>query len=568
MPLPLQVSNIHVAKRFQHLGKIKYVWSSDVEHLVVFEQPGDTDDRLIDSEDSFIPTEPMEYDPSEPIKVAIHIDPDETFTFALARSERPWTVSQMPVKKLGVYLTDRSVEVDLYDTFRTFAEFGNIIFMLDRPDYTLIRFTRAAAMRHARKGTEPLSPPPPDHQSPLHILNALPDECLIAVFERLDVRGLYTMANVCKHFRRLAVYVFRKRYRGRYFAAADLRQRRRPVALSLLVNFLRIFAPTSVAMAGGSPAEEDCMYGAMAAYCRSLEALDVLDMQSSVAVLWPLLPQLKTLKMFADYFDDAATTSAEWQTEELHLSIGYEDLDVFLPNVRMPALATLAFYDFDAASFDALHEFLTRNGRVKALTFVRCAFSWSVLCELLECTANTLEALTLDDTKFSYEITYDRRPAAFERVHKLQLLHMEDFHLYERLLSDVPIDHLELDGRIGDQTVRALCRMRATTSLKVTMPSGISDDYLVRLVRSMRSLRKLHLVRANISLDCVKHVLTDKSATFADLTIELDAVDFVAATCNEISALVAGQPERRVRLEIVEDKLKVSAAIYCGAFLF
>lgn len=91
------------------MGKIKYVWNSLTEYLVVFEQPGNTDDRLIDSKDSFIPTEPMEYDPSEPIKVGIHIDPDETYTLALARSQRPWTVSRLPVNKLGVYFTDREV---------------------------------------------------------------------------------------------------------------------------------------------------------------------------------------------------------------------------------------------------------------------------------------------------------------------------------------------------------------------------------------------------------------------------------------------------------------------------
>lgn len=53
---------------------------------------------------------------------------------------------------------------------------------------------------------------PTEHESPRHIINSLPDECVLEILKNLDVKDLANAADTCSKFRDIAKTVFTDRF--------------------------------------------------------------------------------------------------------------------------------------------------------------------------------------------------------------------------------------------------------------------------------------------------------------------------------------------------------------------
>lgn len=62
--------------------------------------------------------------------------------------------------------------------------------------------------RHSEFINIDLSLVPEQHESPKHLLNSLPDECLLGIFEYIDVKDLANVADTCTKFRSVAKDIF------------------------------------------------------------------------------------------------------------------------------------------------------------------------------------------------------------------------------------------------------------------------------------------------------------------------------------------------------------------------
>lgn len=119
---------------------------------------------------------------------------------------------------------------------RHFAEFGEIesIVFRSKRKFAFIQFKNATSAAAAlaksehiigerrivvkvKKAFDNLQPKvnlltPPDEDSPLNILNKLDDDCLAYCFEKLQLKDLCNVADVCKQFKSIATSVFARKY--------------------------------------------------------------------------------------------------------------------------------------------------------------------------------------------------------------------------------------------------------------------------------------------------------------------------------------------------------------------
>lgn len=81
---------------------------------------------------------------------------------------------------------------------------------------------------------------PPDRNSPKNILNALNDDCLRLIFEKLHLSTLCSVSNVCVRFNTIASEIFQLKYKNKMIKFGDLGMTN-PIKLTQVENFLETF---------------------------------------------------------------------------------------------------------------------------------------------------------------------------------------------------------------------------------------------------------------------------------------------------------------------------------------
>lgn len=122
----------------------------------------------------------------------------------------------------------------------------------------------------------------PTADSPVDILNALNDVCLLQIFSELDAYDLYNVAKTCKRFNGIAKLAFESKYRqpNRSFMD-DLRDERlewRKLSLIEIESFLRTFASeihaVDIKKDCNSDPNPEVVLRMLNAYCPKIESLN------------------------------------------------------------------------------------------------------------------------------------------------------------------------------------------------------------------------------------------------------------------------------------------------------
>lgn len=473
--------------------------------------------------------------------------------------------------------------------YKAFEQFGEV----DDVEYTgkefTVRFTPEDdgenlasgslehQVKHLKIETSGSSTDSPDQNSPDHILNALDDDCLMEIFEQLPVRDLYAMAWVCKRFRPIAVRAYHSRYKNESFDWADVDaeyggSRLNSVSLSVFVDFLRIFGPTSVNV----PAcfSESVTLGAIAEYCPNLKELKCnkrkpdfrLD-PDAFAFLRPILPKLRKIAIPAASILDICG-DVDWQLEELGIDLsGYK-----IPKIKSPRLIKLSLFGGYRCSTrhnaQSIFKFLARNGQLKVLELGNCTFSWAQWCKLSECLPH-LETLSFD--KCTIENYDDRVPGILPCLTACKYDDCELRHFVE-LVRGAPLERFRLFGLVDERDderiiMDSICRMTSLTSLYLGIYSPfdyVSDDTVRRLMHSLGCLQELHIPKSKVTLGGIQHILSESNQiTKLDVAFWLDEkVDLKPAVLDNISANIAARPELHVQYHIPPGCLKVSELLF------
>lgn len=420
---------------------------------------------------------------------------------------------------------------------------------------------------------------PPSQRSPANIMNALNDDCLMELFDRLHTRDLYSVAYVCKRFRSMATKVFHCRFTERLFGWEQL-QRSLPVGskvtLSLFVDFIRIFSPTNVQKM--HKFNENVVLQSMAAYCPNLRELDITSDQldaRTLATLRPILPKLRELLMPATNILNGCA-DIDWHLEELYI---FPVERPVMPTIRTPRLAKVIFADRKPLLWTdgpKIREFLARNQQVTTVELLDCKLSWSEWCLLAECTPNIqelkMEAVDIERTDSS---TDDHVPGTFHRLTSCVLSSYSNSQRLVDLLFGAPLKRFELCGFKSDENhhrmypIDAICQLKTITCLHLSLhfddniAACINDGELTRLVGSLGNLEDLFIEEGRFTLCCIEKILsTAKLITKFDVGLVRNVEVFVEpALLDRISAIVVSRPELHLEVHVRRKCIRVSGKL-------
>lgn len=433
---------------------------------------------------------------------------------------------------------------------------------------------------------------PPNQQAPPNMADALNDDCLMEIFQRLHMRDLYTIAWTCKRLRAIAVRVFRRRYRHRLFAPCDLRHygNSRPCTwLSQYVHCVRIFGPTRVGL--HFEYDKNIMLRALAEYCPDLEEIDIgeADIEpQTMAALRPVLPRLRQLSIGAtDAYDNCG--DVDWHLEKLNIRI-HDNLA--LPNIKTPRLTELRLIYhgnsheicramvFEYKKYEICEprilELLTRNAQLKTLRLHNITLSWDGWCSLAERVPN-IERLEIFDCQIGH--ASDRVPGIFNSLAAFELDHYINVsEPFMQLVEGAPLKEFKLSGCMDDTDdedddshvvpIDRICRLTTITSLMLETvlydcherPVPVSDDDLMRLTRSLTGLQELYVRKGRPTLGCISRILSEPNA-ITKLGITMcgnKKVRLEPAVLDDISAKIAARPELDVHIDVRRKCLRVS----------
>lgn len=388
---------------------------------------------------------------------------------------------------------------------------------------------------------------PSDQQPRANTMAALNDDCLMELFEWLDIRDLYELAYVCKRFRPIAVTVFKSKFRnkplgGRHFSCNSMLTTHE---MSLFIDFVRIFDPPSILI--DSRFAFNTTLRRMAIYSTDLRELDIscyeLDVQTQVAIQ-PILSKLRKLEILATNILDSHTI-VDWQLEDLRI-YPTERLALVMSSIRTPWLTKVVFMICEASPWDGsvVLEFLARNVQVTKLEFESCYFSWAQWCALAECAPNVQElkmsCVECTDTDIDNQVA-----ATFQ------------------CLTAFEIEHFPEDERI----IESLCNAPLK---RLKLQYCPNEDFLVRIVRSTSTLQELYIEMGPLTMRCIERILgSGKAITTFDVGQLRDfgfSVELEPIVLDRISEIVAGRPELQLNVRVWGRNAEVREKLICLHF--
>lgn len=206
--------------------------------------------------------------------------------------------------------------------------------------------------------------------APDNIMNALNDDCLGLIFEKLDLADVISVLNVCKRFKRIAKETFPSNIRRE---CVDIGRLVRTSDFYSVYHLFRVFGSSFMSVSFSC---YDLDHGAlnvvlrgMSRYCNNLNSLKLqgkLDdiNHRTLTGMQPLLSNLK--RLYIRGFGKIATfehfVSACTQVEFLEI---YTNLNVAsIPSIRLPKLVKLRVHD----TLHVIDELLDINPQIEELT--------------------------------------------------------------------------------------------------------------------------------------------------------------------------------------------------------
>lgn len=414
----------------------------------------------------------------------------------------------------------------------------------------------------------------PDTTSPWHIMNALPDELLLRIFESMHLIDLCAAADVCTHFNRLATSIFTSRYKNRQFEFEELRYKSIDcLSLSLIEQCLRAFGSSMHSLTTSMYRLNRGIVARMVAeYCTNLTELDIsrvrtidIEPETMVAVR-PILAKLTKLSIngwvIANEYRDN-----EWQLERLFIS-GHFDAPQ-MPTIRTPKLIQFGLFKYVDLICASLLDFLTTRQHIEEFILCNCVLSLDDLYILSETRPNFKVLTIVDGDLFGDDCQLNDSDAFkclkhFNLFGVSKLVVKQGVLLLKHLANKAEIEQLQLRWIFDENLMDYICQMVSINTLFLEYVRPRFDDRaLIRIIHALKRLESAVINTADVGLACIRRAL-EEGTQITKFEIRLSRkkrINIDELECRLLEELIDTRPRLCVRVEVEQTNVDVSRSI-------
>lgn len=391
-----------------------------------------------------------------------------------------------------------------------------------------------------------LSQMPVESNSPSHMLNVLPDDCLRAIFtmNTLDVNDLLALALTCWRFRNVAIDVFEHNLKSdpTGLRRGDLRT---------VHEFFHIFGSSlkTLNLLDYTNDDTDVLLRIVIQCCPNLKIFSyVLHERQSAKYLRPLLKNLTKLTTSGQttHIDALFEPNAHYELQTWNLKC----TNTLFPNTQLINLVHLELDSCEsAASHQMLEVFCLRNPQIRHLTIKKSKLDSSI-GSLVQHLPN-LE--TLDVESNTYSVYPHVNLNAFGQLQQLKVLSIKrDIicrdsismnHILKLLVeNDIHVEHLTLESVAKTPMIFFM------KWLKYLRMDCLDDDELTRLSTHLPHLTTIEAMNGWMSYTGIRNfVLQSKSVRRAIFEIRIPIFCLQKMEIEEIGQI---QNERQLDLSV------------------
>lgn len=350
----------------------------------------------------------------------------------------------------------------------------------------------------------------PEQNSPLHILNALNDDCLREIFKFLPLVALVNAADVCVRFRAHAKVAFASKFKNTvltygsqsHMCCANVSKE---IIGSMLRNFGRLMQ--SIEVDGSTINSTNCTFflNRVGHFCSSSVKKLIL---SYFKITGKLLKKLHPL--FAN-LNELSLTQCEFNVHMTGLLAQCQNMTVFsMERCNIPSKGQLLKQQFaqlqevnlkdnDSPRDSTFVEFFTLNPTITKLSLGDNFFEDpSTVVRAIGQHLRNLVELNLDsfelwvDSDYTKDVDYLGRLKCLKRLVVL-LTHLPCTPLLRTLANgNVPIEHLSIsDSKVDKSAIDQLVRLKHIKVLKLLDTDNFTDVHLINVAQELPLLQEL-----------------------------------------------------------------------------
>lgn len=408
--------------------------------------------------------------------------------------------------------------------------------------------------RQKKTHTDPMLEIAPDADSPQNILNVLNDYCLLDIFHLLKLPDLLAVANVCQRFKRIAMKVYRSKYKIRTNVVDDLINQNRestPISLARIELLLRTFGPEVSAFDVDGSKNTLILLAMCSEYCTKLQYLRAnVDFSSTpYGYLRRILPHLNHLELSLSY-PVGGLFVGEWPLETLYLFINDPDVEATII-LNLPRLRVLSVWSYcTELTEQLLAQLLSRMSQLQKLRITVPDINSRALHRLPQYLPNVQE-IALEQCEFNGE--WESSIVEWGELRSLQslILLRVDTRFVEMILQSlvagrVPLKSLQIKSYIPDNN--------NVFKFIDQMPS----ERIIQSIQQLPSLTTIIFFEYE-NIDKIKNALRRIVQANDKLFIQFRATSSIHGItkkdCKEIAELVEAHQEMKIEIEAHHDYL-------------
>lgn len=412
----------------------------------------------------------------------------------------------------------------------------------------------------------------PPYENPLNGLNIseLNDDCLRLVFRKLSLSGLstlYSIANVCVNFNKIANEIFGLKYRKKQFRFCDFVMNY-PISLLQIEDFLKTFGSSIENLWIGQVEfnfNEYQLNDVLMLINKNCINLKVLDMQKLTvkekisSEVFPLFSRLESLKIKFDHCKSIDSNELFFGfiilcTQLRHFDVIHHNDNIMNGGiVEMKGLPKLSSIAIETSNLEYLQLLLLNNPQLEEISLRLFTDTENVLqtpnffrlfCEQF---AN-IEKLSIAVISNPDEI-FSTSVMQLSELKRLRYLHIHfnyDFVLpfvKKMLENNIELETLAIDdGFIDNDTINVISQIKSISTLKFMLRrTWFDENNLIQLLKRLSTLRELHIEMpddATEILDTIKLIIFH-GKQLSNLTIEVRSHEMCHIREEEFDELLA-----------------------------
>lgn len=347
----------------------------------------------------------------------------------------------------------------------------------------------------------------PDEESPEHILNALNDDCLRAIFESgyLDIDDLCSVGSVCARFNEIANPVLALKFND----DDHIRWHGNPKPLWKIEEYYRVATVRTIKPFHACLDACECTIGIIQKYCQNdLKELEWYSISQTIFTeMRPLLNRLTHLNLYHMTCDCRGIFTSDAMLE--CLQIEYMHRDSTLPDVTLPKLTKVELRDISTS--EAVERFFQLNNQLTSLTFDIGLLLHLGIERILKNLPNIEELFIIEDLRDSSPREFDVDFTYLGELKCLKSLHIEGGEKLMKPLLRVLIDKgmtlecliLDNPGTENEYPLDEIARL----NVKCLKIGRLGNESIIDSLKSFEHAAEVEIFSEHIEIDELPDIL-------------------------------------------------------------